>query len=226
MNARKMIPVVAAAVVTLYAPLTLAQDPTAPIPAPAPSQISSIATGFMTEGLLSATVFTTADGMSFFNAASVPAAVIGFRMPKLAIGLGIGFYRGTSIVKDEPSDSKIRDSFTSMIFSPRVEISLFQSIRAAAEAYLVLSVGVGFNVSKQKAETPMGESQDTDSGVALGTHIGLGGRCFFGGGPFALGMEFGYSGLFLNLKDNEDEESYWTNIHGAYGALVGTFIFG
>jgi hypothetical protein len=39
-------------------------------------------------------------------------------------------------------------------------------------------------------------------------------------------MEFGWSGLFIHINDEENQEKYWNNILGLYGALVGTFVFG
>jgi hypothetical protein len=197
----------------------------APVPAPVVASGSTIPTGFMIEGVLSGTVYAT-DGFSIFNAAAVPNAIIGYRMEKLAIGLGLSLYRGSTVAEDTSANAKQRESNTSMLFSPRFEISLFRSTRAAAEAYLVASMGVGFNVYRYKLETPLGDNKDTDTGVAIGAHVGMGGRIFFGGGPFALGMEFGWSGLFLNMDDNENTEKTWLNISGIYGALVGTFVFG
>lgn len=189
------------------------------VPAPA-----TVPTGFMIEGILSANVYTTADGMNFVNAAAVPAAVIGFKLSPVAIGLGISFYRGSTVLEDEDSNTRFRDSYTSMLFSPRFEISLFN--KSAAEAYLVAGFGVGFNVAKELNRVMGTETQDTDSGVALGGHLGLGGRYFFGGGPFGLGMELGWGGLFINVKDNESDSSTWLKIHNAYAALVGVFVFG
>jgi len=224
MNSRKALTLLFSAFLYLVSADALAQEP-----------IQQIPSGFMVEGLMSASVYTTAGdimtgSVSLMNAAAVPSAVIGYRAPKFAIGLGIGFFRTSSITDEEDPASgdhtKTKIASTSMLFQPRFEISLFRSQKAAAEAYLALAFGAGFNVNKMDVEMPAGDDSDTDSGVVLGTHVGLGGRCFFGGGPFALGMEFGWSGLFLNMKDNEDDTTYWQNILGVYGALVGTFVFG
>jgi len=180
----------------------------------------------MIEGLLSASVYTTADGVNMVNAAGVPAAVFGFRLERLAIGLGVTFYRSSIVVKDEDSDSRSRDSYTSMLLSPRFEFTLFRKAGIPAEAYLAAAFGAGFNIAKDLTRIMGTETQDTDSGVALGGQLGLGGRYFFGGGPFALGMEIGWGGLFLQVKDNESDVSSWLKIHNAYVALVGAFVFG
>jgi len=218
MSRRSTIIVSALLSACLLAPAAGAQS----VPASAPS--SSMPTGFAVKGALSASVFSSADSVSFFNAASVPAVVLGYRMARLTIGLGLGLFRVSYITKVEDPEFKSRDSSTSMLFTPRFEIALVQ--RAMAEAYIALGFGVGFNVVTSKWEAGSLDGEDTDSGVALGGHAGLGGRVFFGGGPFGLGMEIGWSGLFLSIKDNENDETAWQNINDFYAALVGIFVFG
>lgn len=110
-----------------------------------------------------------------------------------------------------------------MLFLPRFEITVYKSRKGIAEAYLALSLGAGFNHVKSESA---GDSE-THVDVIIGTHVGLGARVFLGGSPFALGTEFGWTGIFMHF--NEDflgpDESEWVNTSGAYGALTGQFVF-
>jgi hypothetical protein len=221
MNTKKVSLCLVAAALALCSSVCLAQE----MRPPPGSSSSEYPTGFMIEGLLSATVYTSVSAVTMVNVVAAPAAVIGYKAPAVAIGLGIGFHRGSLSLKDEDTDSYGKDAYTTMLFSPRFEITLFRSMKALAEAYLVAAFGAGFNVYRSDTEFGGSERSDTDAGVALGGHLGLGGRCFLGGGPFALGMEFGWSGMFLNMTDNEADQSTWLNIHGAYAALSGMFVF-
>ena len=182
--------------------------------------------GFMIEGLLSQQIYTVdPTSFSILNAIAVPNAILGYKMRPLAIGLGIAFYRASYRTEAMVGDLTNKTAYTSMMFIPRFEITVYRSKAGVAEAYIPLGFGVGFHVAKDKTEG-MIDDERTDSDVVLGAHAGLGARAFLGGSPFALGAEFGWSGSWAHMKDwDDDDEDNWTGVHGIYGAISGTFVF-
>lgn len=189
-----------------------------------PLQIAEAPTGFMIEGILAQQLFAIGYNQlspTFPAAAGVPHAVLGFKLRAVAIGLGIGFYRFATHRKD--NDGKTKKYYTSMLFSPRFEITVYRSRRGIAEAYIALSFGAGFHHMKDKDP----DNEDSAVDVVLGGHAAMGARVFLGGSPFALGAEFGWTGTFMHLGEDfiGTDQSNWLNTSGAYGALIGQFVF-
>ncbi len=190
-------------------------------------------TGFMIEGTLAQQLIALGymgGTYSVMDALAVPNAIIGYKMRALAICLGIGFDRFHT--KNETDggpgfpSTTTRTSNTSMLFSPRFEINLYRSKQGVAEAFLIASIGIGFTSARIKTESGGTEVTTKDKDVVLGSHLGLGARAFLGGSPFALGIEFGWSGLFVHYQNwMGDTDQGWMNTHGAYGALSGTLVF-
>jgi hypothetical protein len=179
-------------------------------------------TGFMIQGALPQQLMNLGYVyMGELQAPSVPYAVVGYRGKRFSLGLGISFLRGAYHEKYEGDTYK--DILTAMTFTPRVEISLFQSSKGLAEAYLAAGFGVGFHRFESKGDG----NEDSATDVVLGGLVGLGGRCFLGGSPFALGLEFGWSGLFLHFDEDYlgEGDTMWANVSGVYGALTGQFVF-
>jgi len=57
----------------------------------------------------------------------------------------------------------------------------------------------------------------------------MGGRYFFGGGPFALGMEFGWNGMFFRDQEEDftgSEVTSWYNYNNFYASLTAQIVFG
>jgi hypothetical protein len=185
-------------------------------------------TGFMIEGMLAQQIYAipSLSSMTVLNALAVPNAIIGFKLKPLAIGLGVALYRGYYSHVDLASDVKTRNGYTSIMFMPRIEITVYRSKHGIAEVYLPVAFGVGFHLNRDRMDGPGVNDDHTESDVVLGSHVGLGARVFLGGSPFAIGTEFGWSGSWIHVKDwyNSDEEE-WSGVHGIYGAINGTFVF-
>lgn len=184
--------------------------------------VKEFPSGFMLQGALPQQLVNL--GYVFIGelqSPSVPYAVLGYRGKRFSVGLGLSFLRGA--IHEKSDGETYKDILTAMTFTPRVEISLFQSLRGLAEAYLAVAFGVGFHI----LNTESAGSDSTAKDVVLGGLVGLGGRCFLGGGPFALGLEFGWSGLFLHIDEEYlgDGDKMWANLSGVYGALIGQFVF-
>jgi len=193
--------------------------------APAETVSQEMPRGFMIEGVLAQQLFSIGymTQLTYPAAAGVPHAIIGYRARRLAFGLGFGFYRFG--VRDKTGDEKSKDILTSMLFSPRFEITLYRSRRGIAEAYLALSIGAGF--FHHVGESSVTGDEETEVDALIGGHAGLGARVFLGGSPFALGGEFGWTGMFMHLGEDftGPDSEQWMNTSGLYAALTICFVF-
>jgi hypothetical protein len=191
--------------------------------------------GFMIEGILAQQLYTIGEmQLSYVPAAAgVPHAVIGAKTRYVTVGLGIGFFRMADLVKPEGEDEdaeKERDIFTSMLFSPRLELTLYRSKRGVAEAYLAASFGAGFHQTDSKYEEYSGYEKKKSEDLVLGGHMALGARCYLSGSPFSIGAEFGWTGMYFRVRGKDPDYPYekrtrWLNMSGAYAAFNGQFVF-
>ncbi len=181
--------------------------------------------GFMIEGILPLQVtISGADPDLPILGTDVPFGLIGFRLPRVALGLGGSFSR--FVVQQYAEDARGSDSYNFVLFTPRAEIVLVQGPQAMAEAYLALGFSCGFSL--QGTYVSNGDSDyESDTSFVMGAHAGFGGRYFFGGGPFGMGLEFGWSGLFYRMTGEVMGDPYtaWYNFHSLYAAITGQFVF-
>jgi hypothetical protein len=182
--------------------------------------------GFMIEGVLPIQMVLTTNVPATYISLSgtVPFGIVGYRLPRVAIGLGGSFAR--SVNQTYAEDNKASTSDNLVLFTPRVEIVLIQGPQAMAEAYIALGLSMGFGIHGDY--TSNGDSDyDSDTDFALGSHVGFGGRYFFGGGPFGMGVEFGWTGLFYRTTGSVAGRDYsnWDNSHSLYAAITGQFVF-
>jgi hypothetical protein len=107
-----------------------------------------------------------------------------------------------------------------------MEIIMAQGPQAMAEAYAALGLSLGFSLEGNYVAN--GDTDyDSNTSFVMGAHVGFGGRYFFGGGPFGLGVEFGWSGIFIRTTGEDAMGDYtnWTNTHSLYAAIAGQFAF-
>lgn len=195
------------------------------LPAKGHAQNAYTRKGFMIQGIFTKhiTMTTMPDSFIVFEPSAVPLGVIGYRFPRIGIGLGGTYFRQAVYEKNGGKD---RYGETGILFTPRVEGIIFQDAMAIAEAYIAGGIGFGFYHFKQKHIDGV-ETESKETYFMLGLLLGIGGRYFLGGGPFALGLEFGWDGVFIHDTDDDPagEISRWSNTNGLYVAITGQFVF-
>lgn len=166
-------------------------------------------------------------GSFFIESWAVPYAVLGFRCPWVSFGIGVTYFGMGDYTEDGGNESETRESSNNFLIMPRLEIAVAKSRKGLAEAYVTTGLGAGFSIKGNKTSSWRGENDEHDVYPVIGLFAGLGGRYAFGGGPFALGMEFGWNGMFMNHREfgGDDYLIEWHVFNSIYAALVGQFVF-
>lgn len=187
--------------------------------------------GFMIEGLFTKHVFSwtaypDSNFASGLEPSGVPIGVVGFRFSRVSIGLGASLFRMAGFSETDGAKLKVQE--TGMVFTPRVEIIVFSGPLNYAEAYIAAGPAAGFFVSKIKLEGGGASGESKEKHLIFGAQAGMGGRYFFRGGPFSMGFEFGWDGVFIHDEDDvrgDATEDIWNNSSGFYVAITGSFVF-
>jgi hypothetical protein len=142
----------------------------------------------------------------------VPSLDIGVRLiDRLQIGLGIGLFRTANPPNANPNNTTSTTSFT-LIPMAAVDILKAKDNRAAFYGKVGLPLG---------ARVVSSPNNDLNLFV-IGYDVALGAR-FCPHPNFAVGLEGGISGVFVDPAGNRPQSSGTTTF---YGALVGTFYWG
>jgi len=184
---------------------------------------------FMIEGIMPKQfpVGNAWGGSFFIESWAVPYAVLGFRCPWIAFGVGVTYFGMGDHTYDSGNEIEHRESSSNILVMPRLEIVVAKSRKGWAEAYVTTGLGAGISLKRSKSSDNFREEDESEVTPVIGLFAGLGGRYFFGGGPFSLGMEFGWNGMFLNDREfgGDDTINEWYVFNSIYAALVGQFVF-
>ncbi len=155
-------------------------------------------------------ISVAAAGSTAANVTAVPALLLGARLiDRLHVGLGLSFF---VVYAANGSGGFLTSDLVVVSLAPTVGIDLLRSRSRRATWYLKAALPLGPVLN---CTGPMG--QPCDRGFAVGFDVALGARYAFDR-VFALGMEAGTSGSFVN-----PQRAMSQGILGAYGGLVATF---
>lgn len=164
------------------------------------------------------------------SAVGAPQFTVGFRRPRLTLGLGVGFSTVRSSDKDSFDDTEDRISATAFQAGPSGFMDIWHStdqrVRGQIAAGIVLGRLSATETDQFRDFNGVLQTTTTKTtGTLIGFHAALAGEYFLHP-HFALGVEGGFQGTFaVSIEEQGANETVGVGANGAYGALRAMIVF-